>query len=201
MYLVNENLVNENLVNKTLANTSLTNKTAINTKALRTAAMALSLVVLTGCNTLPKHQANSTPSSEYNAFELTARADRAYEHEDWHTAEKFYRRLNTQVPEDAYGYFRLGNTLMRQEHIDGAIVAYNETLKRDNKHQGALKNRSLAYLLQAELHLEHTVLMLERQNDQAAERYRFALNGVHTINSMQLNEAPSPIEGLYTQAD
>ena len=173
----------------------------LTTKTHRAAALTLSLVALTGCNTLQINKADTTPSSDYNAFELVARADQAYDREDWHTAEKFYRRLNTHVPDDAYGQFRLGNTLMRQEHIDGAIIAYNETLKRDDKHQGALKNRSLAYLLQAELHLEHTVLMLERQNDQAAERYRFALNGIHTINSMQLNEAPSPIDGLYTQAE
>lgn len=132
-----------------------------------------------------------------DAFELSSLADEAYDREDWALAEKYYRRLINQVPTDAYGYFRLGNVLMQFARVDNAINAYNQAIKRDPNHIRALKNRSLAYLLSAELNLEGTVKILKSQNDSASASYQTALQNLQRLNGLPLNEAISPVQGLY----
>jgi len=133
----------------------------------------------------------------FDAFELSSLADNAYNREDWALAEKYYRRLISQVPQDAYGYFRLGNVLMQYAKVDGAINAYNQAIKREPTHIRALKNRSLAYLLSAEINLESTVKILKEQNDSASDGYLIALGNLQRLNVMPLNETVSPVEGLY----
>jgi len=133
----------------------------------------------------------------FDAFELSSLADNAYNREDWALAEKYYRRLISQVPQDAYGYFRLGNVLMQYAKVDGAINAYNQAIKREPTHIRALKNRSLAYLLSAEINLESTVKILKEQNDSASDGYLIALGNLQRLNAMPLNETVSPVEGLY----
>ena len=135
----------------------------------------------------------------FDAFEVSSLADEAYAREDWALAEKYYRRLVNQVPQDAYGYFRLGNVLMQYGRVDGAINAYNQALKREPNHIRALKNRSLAYLLSAEINLETTVSILKNQNDSSTERYMVALGNLQRLNGMPLNETVSPVEGLYLE--
>ena len=134
-----------------------------------------------------------------DAFELTSLADEAYDREDWSLAEKYYRRLINQVPTDAYGYFRLGNVLMQFARVDNAINAYNQAIKRDPNHIRALKNRSLAYLLSAELNLEGTVKILKSQNDSASASYQTALQSLQRLNGLPLNEVISPVQGLYLE--
>ena len=133
----------------------------------------------------------------FDAFELSSVADDAYKREDWAIAEKFYRRLIKQVPQDAYAYFRLGNVLMQYAKVDGAINAYNQALTREPNHIRALKNRSLAYLLRAEINLENTVDILKKQNDSASDSYLIALGNLQRLNAMPLHETVSPVQGLY----
>ena len=135
----------------------------------------------------------------FDAFELSGVADDAYNREDWGMAEKYYRRLIRQVPQDAYGYFRLGNVLMQFAKLDAAINAYNQALTREPNHIRALKNRSLAYLLRAEINLENTVAILKKQNDSASESYLIALGNLQRLNGMPLHETVSPVQGLYLE--
>lgn len=132
-----------------------------------------------------------------DAFELSSLADRAYRMENWSVAEKYYRRLVNQVPQDAYGYFRLGNVLMQLTKVESAVNAYNKSLKRDPNNVRALKNRSIAFLLAAELHLEKTVQVLQRQSDTSASGYQIALRKLQRLNNLPLNESTSPVQGLF----
>lgn len=132
-----------------------------------------------------------------NAFDLTKVADDAYKSEEWPVAAKYYRRLTQQVPQDAYGYFRLGNVLMQQGRVDAAIKAFDQALIREPGHMRALKNRSLAYLFSAELHMEETVKIMQSRDDTATENYRTALLKLQRLNSLPLNDSASPVLGLY----
>jgi len=142
-----------------------------------------------------QHRADN--GSRENAFKLSGKADAAYENENWKLAEKYYRSLTRQVPQDAYGYFQLGNVLMQLRKVDGAIEAYNEALKREPNDMRALKNRSLAYLLVAENSLERTAGVLSRKNDPAADGYLEALMRLQRLNGLALSESVSPVQGLY----
>jgi len=146
-------------------------------------------------------QITSVPEPEElpgsDAFELSGVADDAYNREDWAVAEKYYRRLIKKVPTDAYAYFRLGNVLMQYAKVDGAINAYNQALTREPNHIRALKNRSLAYLLRAEINLENTVDILKKQNDSASDSYMIALGNLQRLNGLPLNESISPVQGLF----
>ncbi len=146
-----------------------------------------------------KSQSVSGESTIGDAFALASMGDRAYEIEEWVVAEKFYRRLVAKVPGDAYGYFRLGNVLMQRSEVEGAINAYNKSIERDPTNVRALKNRSLAFLLSAELHLENTVRILDSLDDEAAGNYRRALSSLQRLNDIPLNETVSPIEGLHSE--
>lgn len=137
--------------------------------------------------------------SKESAFKLSGRADAAYESENWSLAEKYYRDLTRQVPQDSYGYFQLGNVLMQTRQVKGAIDAYNEALKRNPNDTRTLKNRALAYLLVAENSLERTAGVLSKKRDPAADDYLVALMNLQRLNGLALSESMSPVQGLYIE--
>jgi len=121
-------------------------------------------------------------NSGLSTSDVLSMADIAYSNADWRVAEKYYRRVSSESP-DARSFYRLGNTLLQQAKIDKAIAAYDRALTQDPNHANALKNRTLAHLLSAEMYLEMTVDVLQSENDASAASYSQALAGLKQLNT------------------
>lgn len=85
------------------------------------------------------------------------KAERAYDSENWTQAEGAYRELIRLIPQDAYAYFRLGNTLAKQARLDEAASFYRESLARDAGQARAYNNLAMVYLLLAESAIEAAI--------------------------------------------
>ena len=112
----------------------------------RTVFVILAAITLTGCDPV-----NIKPSSTdlKTVLDVRQRADQAYQQEDWSTAEREYRYLVENVPNDAEPWFRLGNIYARTGRLDAAVVAYREALVRDSKSSKAWHNLGIVQLRQA----------------------------------------------------
>ncbi len=111
-----------------------------------------SLAVASGCATVDEKQGNSNPASAYtdDVFKLSSSADLAYQENRWIDAVRLYQELTQAVPEDAYGWFRLGNTFAQQGSYTKAIEAYEASILRNSSQPKPWFNLSTAYLLNAQ---------------------------------------------------
>lgn len=120
------------------------------------------------------------------------KAERAYDTEDWLKAEGAYRELTRLVPQDAYAYFRLGNTLAKQRRLDEAAFFYRESLARDAGLSRAYGNLAMVYLLLAESAIEAAI-------DKADGNYKFVVTAVkmqqaiRKITNIPVQEIESPM--------
>lgn len=108
--------------------------------------MVLMVVIsVTGCAS-----GDRLAQGEMGVFELVQRADRAYAQGSWMEAERYYQQVIARAPQDAYAWFRLGNTRLRQGALPAAIAAYEAALRRGAEPAKPRYNLATAYLLQAE---------------------------------------------------
>lgn len=89
-------------------------------------------------------------SGKGDVFELSRQADLAYQESRWLDAARMYQSLTEQVPQDAYSWFRLGNTYAQQGSYNQAIHAYESSLERNASQPKPWFNLSTAYLLNAQ---------------------------------------------------
>ena len=123
---------------------------------MRFAALLLGMTgLLGGCVATPNAAERSLVAAEEarhaeDVFALSAAAARAYRESRWIEAARDYRRLAERVPEDAYAWFRLGNTYAQQGAYARAIDAYERSIARDERQPKAWFNLATAYLLHAQ---------------------------------------------------
>jgi Flp pilus assembly protein TadD len=80
-----------------------------------------------------------------------AQADSAYDSEDWLEASNRYREVLDKIPDDAYAWFRMGNSLTQLGRYGEAVVAYETSLATDNAQFKAWFNLSTTHLLNAKV--------------------------------------------------
>ena len=78
-------------------------------------------------------------------------AESAYQQARWQEATKLYRVVLAQMPDDAYLWFRLGNSLTQQGDYDNAIRAFETSIQQDARQAKPWFNLSTAHLLGAQL--------------------------------------------------
>jgi len=144
-------------------------------------------MLIGGCASQPE------PSNKgVSAFELVTVADRAYKQGKWKEAEKAYISVIGQVPNDAYAYFRLGNTLAKQLRFKDAELAYSKSLQRDGNKTKVYHNIALIHLLQAESSLSAGLKSIPAQDGNAAQ-VKHMLWQLKKITRVNLKEVPSPV--------
>lgn len=99
-------------------------------------------------NLKPKSNSNSAEDLT-NLADLNRTAQKAYQEEDWKTAESAYTQLAKKVPGEPEPWFRLGNIYARTDRLDAAISAYRNALARDSKSSKIWHNLGIVYLRQA----------------------------------------------------
>ena len=90
-------------------------------------------------------------SSKNSIYQLMAQADSAYDSEDWLEASNRYREVLDKIPDDAYAWFRMGNSLTQLGRYGEAVVAYETSLATDNAQFKAWFNLSTTHLLNAKV--------------------------------------------------
>ncbi len=111
-------------------------------------ALTISLTLLAGCTqSVPE---NRLPAKADALFALSATADLAYTESRWVDAARAYQQLTEWVPEDPYGWFRLGNVYTRQGHFEAAATAYQTSIKRSPAHPKPWYNLATTHLLSAQ---------------------------------------------------
>lgn len=150
-------------------------------KGMQAAILLLGLLAAGGC----------ASTAGPDPFAMRAEADSAYRRGDWIAAEQGYRALAERVPEDAYAFFRLGNTLARQRRFNEALAAWREALIRDPGLGKAYSNMSALYLLQARLALEEAVRRLPADSA-AAVQARTRLDALRRLTRTRLGQKTGP---------
>lgn len=120
------------------------------------------------------------------------KAERAYESQDWRLAEEGYRELASRIPQDAYAYFRLGNTLAKQARFDEAAQAYQEALVRDAGMAKAYGNLGMVRLLQAEAALDASIAKAS-SNDTSTTNSKKMLKEIRKITNIPVLEVGTPV--------
>ena len=120
------------------------------------------------------------------------KAERAYDSEDWLQAEGAYRELTRLVPQDAYAYFRLANTLAKQTRLDEAAFFYRESLARDAGLARAYSNLSMVYLLLAESAIEAAIGKAQG-NDKSTVTAIKMQKEIRKITNIPVQEIESPM--------
>lgn len=111
------------------------------------------VVLLCACASSSNKGLSNQSGQDNEAFQVAKEADTAYLQGNWDEAERAYVKLVNIVPEDYYGWFRLGNTHMQQGRIISAIELYQEAIKRNADQPKPHYNIAIAYLLLAEQNL------------------------------------------------
>lgn len=143
-------------------------------------------ITVTGC---------STGRSSVDVFGLVQRADKAYIQSRWFEASQLYHQVTEAVPDDAYAWFRLGNTYLRQGRIESAIHAYEQTIARDENHAKALYNLSLAYAFKALYAAEQADESLG-QDDPASELVKNRIKRLQALVRQPAEQTESPASKL-----
>ncbi len=130
---------------------NVSNTKVCTSKGTRLVALTILMLLASSCaTTVPQQQlAKPSPYSD-NVFEISAVADRAYKASRWIEAAQHYSKLSELVPQDAYVWFRLGNTYVQQGAYQQAIVAYENSISRNAEQPKPWFNLSTAYLLKAQ---------------------------------------------------
>ena len=159
----------------------------------------LVLLLLSGCatmdqTTLSDESQPATPSStdsNSDPFAIAELADSAYARSQWLEAQRHYKTLTELVPDDAYAWFRLGNTHIRQGEITQATHAFEEALRRDPQYPKAWYNLATAHLLNAQHALRQTYHNL-RQEDPGRLLAQQRLQTLDQLIYQRLEEPDSP---------
>lgn len=128
-------------------------------------------------------------------FELAKLADEAYARSQWLESQRYYKTLTQIVPDDAYGWFRMANTHIRQGEITQAVHAYEEALHRDPRYPKAWYNLATAYLLNAQNALRQSYQNLREEDPGRA----LALQRIHALDQIiyqRLEESDSPVAAV-----
>lgn len=142
----------------------------------------LALLALAGCAT------NGQPfGRQDDAIGLVTAADNAYLAEDWDAAEARYRDVISRVPNDAYAYFKLGNTLLKLDRWEEAVGAYRNALAVDPSHSKAASNLASVYLMQAD-HALHIAIDYMKDNDPRAAMLVLREKKIHEIVNIPVDE-------------
>lgn len=116
-----------------------------------TFVIASTIIGSSGCATAEKDVIDgSLRGYTEDVFQLSAQADTAYRESRWIDASRLYQGLTRQVPQDAYVWFRLGNTYAKQGAYDEAIHAYQRSIERNPEQPKPWFNLSTAYMLSAQ---------------------------------------------------
>lgn len=139
---------------------------------------AFLLLIISGCN-----QLNIQPADKKNLeniVELQQQAEKAYEAQDWTTAERAYRQLSEEAPSQVEPWFRLGNIYARTDRLDAAVAAYRNALLRNSKNGKIWHNLGIVHLRQATTTF---IDMLENTdaNDPLNDRARYVVTAVGQI--------------------
>jgi len=118
-------------------------------------------------------------------------AERAYDLQNWSVAEDGYREMTRLVPQDAYAFFRLGNTLARQKRLEEAAVAYQEALIRDASFSKAYNNLGMIRLFQAEAAFDASVN--KGSGGAAPANSARMLKEIRRITNIPVQEIESPM--------
>jgi cytochrome c-type biogenesis protein CcmH/NrfG len=124
------------------------------------------------------------PEPKGDAHELVINADKAYAAGNWKVAEQAYRDVIATKPADFYAYFRLGNTLVKQNRLDEAASAYRDALLHDASKTEIYNNLAVVRLTQAENALNASLKTLPDKDGNAAQiRYMlWELKKVSRVN-------------------
>jgi len=146
--------------------------------------------LIAGCVCFLSACATQPPPGE--VMKYMEQAERAYDTQNWRMAEDGYRELARLVPQDAYAYFRLGNTLARQRRLDEAAAAYQEALIRDTGFAKAYNNLGMIRLLQAEVALNASVAKATG-GGAGADNAAKMLKEVRRITNIPVQEVDPPL--------
>lgn len=120
----------------------------------RKSCILLLMLTCTGVASCASPAGSQLPSAVVaysdEVFRLSADADKAYRESRWIDAARHYQQLTEDVPQDAYAWFRLGNTYAQQGAYDQAIHAYEVSVERDSLQPKPWFNLSTAHLLNAQ---------------------------------------------------
>ena len=94
------------------------------------------VILLAGC---------ATTSPDMRGLRLSGEASTAYHSGDLNKAESLYRQLLKLEPENAQGWYRLGNIAMERGRLDEAVAHYKQALSYRPDFPRAKHNLALAY--------------------------------------------------------
>lgn len=150
------------------------------------------LLLGSGCAMQGEHQEEGLSAKSKQVLELTTQADRAYRESRWTDAARDYQRLTTEIPQDAYPWFRLGNVYAQQGAYDRAIHAYEMSLSHDAEQAKPWFNLSTAYLLNARLAMMRARDQL-RPNDPARDLIEERLQQLAKLVHGRIEDSPTPV--------
>ncbi|MCW8928696.1 MAG: tetratricopeptide repeat protein [Gammaproteobacteria bacterium] len=78
-------------------------------------------------------------------------ADKAYSQGNYSEAERAYRRMTIDSPQDSYNWFKLGNIYAKTNRPEEAKKTYKEALIRDPDHAKSWHNLGVIQLREAAL--------------------------------------------------
>jgi len=123
-------------------------------------------------------------------FARSAEADAAYRDGRWIEAARLYEALTVAVPDDAYAWFRLGNTFAQQGDYARATAAYEASLERDAEQPKPWFNLSTAYLLRAQVAMTKAWERL-RPGDPAREMIDQRIAGLRDLMHARIEDVPT----------
>lgn len=141
----------------------------------------------------------ATQPGQGKVMRALEKAERAYDTESWRQAEEAYRELTGMIPQDAYAYFRLGNTLAKQARLDEAAVMYREALARDAGLARAYSNLAMVYLLLSESALGAAIDKAQK-NDATTVIARKMQKEVRKITNIPVQEIEPPMGARGSRA-
>lgn len=118
--------------------------------ALKIAGLLMPLTLLmAGCGTAST--AIKAPAEQLaNVLTQEQQADAAYRSADLERAAGLYLQLTKLVPQEANYWYLLGNTYVRLQQPEQAVIAYNQAILRDPNHARAWHNLGIVRLREAE---------------------------------------------------
>lgn len=158
------------------------------------AAVALGASGCASTGTTPARAAGAPVAGEpwtEDVFALSERADRAYREARWIEAARHYGELTDRVPQDAWTWFRLGNTFARQGDFERAVHAYEESLGRDAGQPKPWFNLSTAHLLRAQVAMTRAWSAM-RPGDPARPMIERRLAALGELMHDRIEDGPAP---------
>lgn len=140
-------------------------------------ALALQSCAVTGGSHLNNSINTTTSESAEVLFSQIDRAENAYKDEFWGEASNLYQEILKSMPDDAYIWFRLGNTLTQQGLYSQAIYSYEASLQRDSRQSKPWFNLSTTYLLGAQLASLNAWESM-KQNDPGRSTIKVRINAI-----------------------